>query len=75
MKDQIDNAMLISPLFDIIFGEGYKLPKSEALDSENIMETVGNLSAEVSDLKRINGHYKGILLVIISIFLIKLIFG
>ena len=75
MKDQVDNAMLISPLFDTIFGEGYKLPKSEALDSENIMETVGNLNAEVLDLKRINEHYKGILLVIVSIFLIKLIFG
>lgn len=75
MEKEVDNAMLVSPLFDSVFGNEYKLPKNEALDEDNILETVGNMNAEIIDLKRSNEHYRAILLAIIAVVLIKVIFG
>ena len=74
MKKYIDNYTLLSPIFDSVFGNEYKLPKKEALDNDNVVETVENLNGEILDIKRKNEHYKAILLVIISIALICLIF-
>lgn len=74
MKKYIDNYTLLSLIFDSVFGNEYKLPKKEALDNDNVVETVENLNGEILDIKRKNEHYKAILLVIISIALICLIF-
>lgn len=74
MKKYIDNYTLLSPIFDSVFGDEYKLSKKEALNNDNIVDTVENLNCEILDIKRKNEHYKAILLVIISIALICLIF-
>lgn len=74
MKKYIDNYTLLSPIFDSVFGDEYKLSKKEALDNDNVVETVENLNSEILDIKRKNEHYKAILLVIINIALICLIF-